>query len=329
MVLIQNLCATESELMSPDPVTVRLIAHADRLHILGWQEQGTSPGEYIRTVHPRIRRTIQGLWRQGRVIYHCNAVVGETTEYHRPWWQFDQYLAYSNLVTGGIPTHHYAVQNLTSKPHRRFLTGLLLDTMPNRGRISFTGRAGIGAGEDAVDHHYPDPQVEGFWAPGTADWQLTEHMDVPSPPTEVWNTVAHVLVSETMVHEPVVPTEKTWQAISVGKPFVCAGPPGLNLWMREQGYEPMLGLDYSWDTERDWQTRIRGLVEALRDHYDRYTPEQIHYNNQSCVEQNLSRYRSALLKPLPSVCASHYQKTPSAQNLVDHLYKVQAHVSRQ
>ena len=329
MVLIQNLCATESELMSPDPATVRLIQSTLHLHILGWQEQGTAPQEYIRSVHPRIRRVIQSLWRQNRVTYHCNAVVGETEEHHQPWWQFDQYLAYSDQTCTGTPTHHYAVQNLTSKPHRRYLVRELLSRVPNQGRISFTGRAGIGAGEDPVDHHYPDPQVEGFWPPGTDRWQLTEHMDVPSAPVGVWNTVAHVLVSETMRDPPVVPTEKTWQAIGAGKPFVCVGPPGLNQWMREQGYEPMTGLDYAWDTIEDWQDRIRGCVVALSDHYSRYTPEEIHEDNRPVVKANLARYHQALLEPLPGVCASHYLKTPSAQNLVDHLYKVQAHVSRQ
>lgn len=327
---MRTVTCAESELMSPSPGVVRLLQACDTLHILGWQEQGAPLSEYIRSCHPRLRGRLVELRNRGGLVYHCNATVRLTPEpEHRPWPDFDQYLAYSAGATEGIPHVHYVTQNLTSKPHRRRLIQGLLAWVPDRGHMGFTGRAGVGAGEDAVDHHYPDPEVQGFWAPHTQAWSLTEHMDVPAPPLSVWNTAAFVIVSETMIRPPVVPTEKTWQAISVGKPFVVIGPQGINHHMLARGYEPVVGMDISWDYKEDWRDRVDGCVAAVRDYTELHTPEDIHYLCADSVSRNRQRYLDELQRELPGVVYLDSTVTASAQNLIQHLRKVQAHVSRQ
>lgn len=323
------LTCAESELMSPSPGLVRLLASADHVNILGWQEQGAPLSEYIRTVHPRCRRFLVELRRRGALTYHCNATVRDTPEpEHEPWPDFDQYLAYSAGESLGVPSVHYVTQNLTSKPHRRRLIEGLLNSVPDRGHLGFTGRAGVGAGEDPVDHHYPDPEVQGFWAPHTQAWSLTEHMDVPAPPLTVWNTAAFVIVSETMVTPPVVPTEKTWQAIAVGKPWVVVGPQGLNHHMLNRGYEPVVHMDIAWDHDSDWRSRVDGCVAAVRDYTEHHTPEDIHYLCADSVSRNRQRYLDELQRELPPVVSAHATVTANAQSLIQHLRRVQNDVSR-
>lgn len=88
-------------------------------------------------------------------------------------------------------------------------------------------------------------------------------LPVIAPPLAAWGQAAFSLVSETSVVEQDI-SEKTFQCISAGQPFVAYGCRGLHAWLVGLGFRLLPGVDYAFDLEEDPERRCELLTAEVQ-----------------------------------------------------------------
>ena len=307
------------------------IKHSRDLHVLAWSENCSNIDDFVRSnVWAGARRDFLRGWAAGRIQIHT-CWRGVEDDHIHEWLGFDQLLAYTSeppvLAEPARHRGYYVCQNLTQRRHRDYTIQSLIDSGAGRlGRISYGYRQEPQPENNGRGRPPSFPGItEHCWPGGAEQFQLTNPVDIPPPPVNIWRTTAFNIITETHCDEPGSSfTEKTWQAVWLGRPFLIIGVPGVHQQLRDLGYQLMLDFDYSWDAEPNWQRRIERAARAVMDYCRTYKPWEIVDINRSRVDHNRRRCRKMLLKRgLPRVCEDpRAEFTPGAAHLVEYLRSV-------
>lgn len=278
-------------------------------HVLGWSEAAIDINRFAKRAPVPLRKEIKARWLRGDLTIHtCYSREHRGVEV---WNGFDQLLAYSSRRCKTVePTHYFVCQNYTPREFRKQLIQLLLQhNLLQQSRVSW--------GDDDV----PAQGVEHTWL----EPEPVELHELPPleqcfpPPCDVWSTTAFNLVTETAVPDFPI-TEKTWQAIWQRRPFVVAGAVGTHRLLSQQGFVPLLDIDYAFDSIEDTTQRMTMLVQQLQKLCNTYTPQQIHQRNHKAAKHNRKLLAKTVVQTgLPDVLSIDAYRSPGAAGVCDYI----------
>jgi hypothetical protein len=222
------------------------------------------------------------------------------------------YLWISAILQPVVPesvTDHYVCMNRNPRPHRRAVLDLLYDRgLIGLGRISWSG-------SDAA-----------VWAGDTVRWLGVDSGPVNSLPVtglpEVLSQSAFSLVTETAVNGFDC-SEKTFQCLSAGQPFLTFGCRGLHRWLTSFGFQLLPGVDYAFDREPHSETRMHLLVGEIQ-RLCQEDPRVLRERFQPAADHNRRLFQRihARLR-LPFDLHSYDHIGPSAQQQIEDLLNLQ------
>jgi len=275
----------------------------DKLHILGWSEEGVSYNfiKHMIMRDPVEREIIDDLYKQNRIVYHCNIIHPRHNEntFHLPWPEFDQFLGWQKYKeVAHIPERLFHCQTLTYRPHKDLLVKSLLDHKLD-GEIFYKRL------EDMWDKipDYPDwhRQVDRFLESEDYDKDFVFDSDTnPPPPVDVWKKSLFLITPES-TDEIVLHTEKTWMPILWKMPSILVGAKNLNTELEHKGYKLFHEvIDYSFDHLNTTEQRIKSLMEQLKNIKNYNTAAEkmkkvVEYNHKKFVNEIAYGYKPQVL----------------------------------
>lgn len=294
----------------------------DKLHILGWSEEGVAFDfiKYMIIRDPIERQIYDDLYKQGRLVYHCNIIHPRHNDssFHAPWPEFDQFLGWQQYKEiPHIPEQLYHCQTLTYRPHKDTLVERLLNS-DLHGEIYYKRL------EDIWDKIPNTPswhkQVDRFVESKEFDPDFVFDSDTnPPPPVDVWKKSLFLITPES-TDEIVLHTEKTWMPMLWKMPSILVGAKNLNTTLEDKGYKLFHNvIDYSFDCLNTMEQRIDGLIEQLKQIKDynavaQQMAEVCEYNHQRFVND-------IAYGDLPEVVDIKAEFTPEAHKLVNVIRK--------
>ena len=297
----------------------------DNLHILGWSEEGVAYDfiKYMIIRDPVERQIIDDLYKQDRLIYHCNIIHPRHNDssFHKPWPEFDQFLGWQNYKeVSHAPNQLYHCQTLTYRPHKDTLIERLL-TANLHGEIYYKRL------EDIWDKipNTPDwhKQVDRFVESKDFDPDFVFDSDTnPPPPVDIWKRSLFLITPES-TDEIVLHTEKTWMPILWKMPSILVGAKNLNTALEDKGYKLFHNvIDYEFDCLNTMEQRIEALVEQLAGikNYKvaaENMAEVCEFNHKKFVNDIAFGYK-------PDIITMDAEFTPDAQRVVNMILKAQS-----
>ena len=294
----------------------------DNLHILGWSEEGVAYDfiKYMIIRDPAERQIIDDLYKQDRLIYHCNIIHPRHNDssFHKPWPEFDQFLGWQNYKEVlHAPNQLYHCQTLTYRPHKDMLIENLLHSKLD-GEIYYRRL------EDIWDKipNTPDwhKQVDRFVESKDFDPDFVFDSDTnPPPPVDVWKRSLFLITPES-TDEIVLHTEKTWMPILWKMPSILVGAKNLNTALEDKGYKLFHNvIDYEFDCLNTMEQRIEALIEQLQNIKDYNAAAQ---QMLEVCEYNHHRFLNDIAYgDKPSVITANADFTPEAQKLINVINK--------
>jgi hypothetical protein len=294
----------------------------DKLHILGWSEEGVAY-DFIKHMilrDPVERQIIDDLYKQGRLVYHCNIIHPRHNDasFHVPWPEFDQFLGWQKYKEiAHKPTQLYHCQTLTYRPHKDMLVESLLQN-------NLDGEIYYKRVQDIWDKIPNTPtwhkQVDRFVESNNYDPDFVFDGDTnPPPPVDVWKRSLFLITPES-TDEIVLHTEKTWMPILWKMPSILVGAKNLNTKLEEKGYRLFHNvIDYEFDRLNTMQQRIDALIEQLQNIKDYQVAAQKMHND---LEYNHRLFLNEIAYGFkPQVLTATAQYTPEAQKVKDMILK--------
>ena len=122
-----------------------------------------------------------------------------------------------------------------------------------------------------------------------------------TPPAEQWKA-AFDIVTESQDFGFFL-TEKTWNAILRGRPFIIIGKPGTNNILEEFGFKTYLAdfrlthIEFDWAERAKWERSIpyrqylRDIIGRIREVIDSTTPEELHSRFDEKIKYNRKRLK--------------------------------------
>ncbi len=305
-------------------IDIRSLKHKtfDNLHILGWSEEGVAYDfiKYMIIRDPVERQIIDDLYKQDRLIYHCNIIHPRHNDssFHMPWPEFDQFLGWQNYKeVAHTPNQLYHCQTLTYRPHKDTLIERLL-TANLHGEIYYKRL------EDIWDKipNTPDwhKQVDRFVESKDFDPDFVFDSDTnPPPPIDVWKK-SLLLITPESTDEIVLHTEKTWMPILWKMPSILVGAKNLNTTLEDKGYKLFHNvIDYEFDCLNTIEQRIDALIQQLQNIKDYNTAAQ---EMLEVCEYNHHRFLNDIAHgDKPSIITANADFTPEAQKLINVINK--------
>lgn len=209
------------------------------------------------------------------------------------------------------PQYSFVCLNGNPRPHRRSFLDHLWDLgLFDRGIISWA------ADSTALwqDH------VQGWLG---QDQFPTHSLPVIAPPVNAWGLAAFSVVTETAV-EGLDISEKTFQCVSAGQPFLVLGCRGLHAWLLRLGFQLLPGVNYAFDREPDPVRRSQLLAEEIA-RLCTVNPVQLRAQFQPAADRN-RRHFAALHRRLrlPFAVSDYDLVGPAALRQIKDLQDLQA-----
>jgi len=272
--IYMNTTVTHWDLINPSAAVLGAVSNTQRLTVLAYSEEAFPSVEQRYMTHPRLRRVYHALQTRGAVTW-----LGAES-----WRDYDRILAWRGApqAAEATPDTHWFCQNLNHRPHRYdFVIRTIAAGWLPHARISYGNQSMWWDDCDCGRYHYNEEhrgknpairELEPHFEPdpryADSQWSAAGTVEMPAPPVHVWETCAVNIVTETDKTHP-YPTEKTWQAILYGRPFLLLSGEGSVTYLESQGMEMSSNvLDHSYDSVSRGKDRIGALLnsmEALRD----------------------------------------------------------------
>lgn len=175
------------------------------------------------------------------------------------------------------PSAHYLCLNNSPKPHRlAMVRGLWARGLLPRSLVSFK----------TLGEFEP-------WHKGVVEWLGQPEgpkgiLPVLPVPIVEMNRTAMSLVTESYVDKFDI-SEKTFQCLALGQPFVSFGCQGLHRRLFDWGFRPLPDWDYEFDSEPNSDIRMKMLLDQLET-WSVYEPAKIKQHWRKTTELNRLHY---------------------------------------
>lgn len=138
----------------------------------------------------------------------------------------------------------------------------------------------------------------------------------------VWlNRAAISIVTETRVCNFDI-SEKTYQCLAVGQPFLSLGCVGLHHTLFEWGFEPLPGVDYAFDLEPNPDLRRKSIIAQLKT-WSHHRPSTLKRHWRATCEHNRSHFQQQVRNLKLPFDVESAQLGYHAGQTIEELFKLQ------
>lgn len=229
--------------------------------------------------------------------------------HHRPSAYYLWISATDRSVDWSVePDYLFLCMNRQAKDHRRkMVRGLFKAGLHRMGAISYFGSL-------PMDIRPQVPLQFDFVPPKTC-------LPVTDLPMTWLNRSALSVITESTVRTYDI-SEKTFQCLAVGQPFISYGCVGLHHTLFSWGFKPLPGVDYAFDLEPDVDRRRKKIIQQLKI-FSQHNPSKIKRHWRATCEYNRDHYiqqvrHMRLPFDVQSATMGHH-----AQQTIEELFKLQ------